>query len=274
MFYSNAHTHSTWCDGKDSLLAIAEAAIQIGFTDLGFTSHSSAPFDPSCPGVSDEAGYQKEVRAVQEQFKDYLTVRLGLEWDYYSPDPQIGYDYFVGSVHYFPPREGVYRSVDESPESLMETLQDWYGGDKLLLIQDYYDTVVAHIEKHQPKIVGHFDLITKFNEKAPWFDETSSAYQKIALKALDDVIDLVQSYDGLVEVNTGAISRNWRTQPYPDCFLLQQLQLRDCPVIVTSDSHETTTLNYHFKETEELLKSLGFTSTVQLKDGEFQKIPF
>ena len=56
MFYSNAHTHSTWCDGKDSLLAIAEAAIQIGFTDLGFTSHSSAPFDPSCPGVSDESG--------------------------------------------------------------------------------------------------------------------------------------------------------------------------------------------------------------------------
>ncbi|MGG5317113.1 histidinol-phosphatase HisJ family protein [Enterococcus sp. AZ072] len=274
MFYSNAHTHSTWCDGKDTMQSMAEAAIQLGFTDLGFTSHSSAPFDPSCPGVADESGYQKEAHGLQEQFKDYLTIRLGLEWDYYSPDPQIGYDYFVGSVHYLPPRNGVYRSVDESPETLMETLRDWYGGDNLLMIQDYYDTVVSHIQQHQPKIVGHFDLITKFNEKASWFDDKSSAYQKIALKALDNVIDLVQSYGGLVEVNTGAISRNWRTQPYPDCFLLQQLQLRECPVIVTSDSHETNTLNFHFKETGELLKSLGFTSTVQLKDGEFQKISF
>lgn len=39
MFYSNAHTHSTWCDGKDSLEDMAQAAIELGFTDLGFTCH-------------------------------------------------------------------------------------------------------------------------------------------------------------------------------------------------------------------------------------------
>ena len=32
MFYSNAHTHSTWCDGKDSLEDMAQAAIDLGFT--------------------------------------------------------------------------------------------------------------------------------------------------------------------------------------------------------------------------------------------------
>ncbi len=30
MFYSNAHTHSTWCDGKDSLEDMAQAAIELG----------------------------------------------------------------------------------------------------------------------------------------------------------------------------------------------------------------------------------------------------
>ncbi|WP_313630407.1 histidinol-phosphatase [Enterococcus devriesei] len=274
MFYSNAHTHSTWCDGKDTLEDMAQAAIDLGFTDLGFTCHSPALFDPSCLGVQDERAYQAAVKKVQQELADKLTISLGLEWDYYSADPIDGYDYTVGSVHYFPPRQGVFRSVDESPESLIQTLNEWYQGDKMLLVKDYYDTVVKHIHQNHSKIVGHFDLITKFNEQQPWLDEESSEYQAIALQALNDVIDIIQTYDGMVEVNTGAISRNWRTSPYPNPFLLKQLKERKCPIIITSDSHETTTLTCHFHETKELLKQLGFTETMQLKDGIFQPVSF
>lgn len=274
MFYSNAHTHSTWCDGKDTLEDMAQAAIDLGFTDLGFTCHSPALFDPSCLGVQDERAYQAAVKKVQQELTDKLTISLGLEWDYYSADPIDGYDYTVGSVHYFPPRQGVFRSVDKSPESLMQTLNEWYQGDKMLLVKDYYETVVKHIHQNHSKIVGHFDLITKFNEKLPWLDEESSEYQATALQALNDVIDIIQTYDGMVEVNTGAISRNWRTSPYPNPFLLQQLKERECPIIITSDSHETTTLTCHFHETKELLKQLGFTETMQLKDGIFQPVSF
>lgn len=177
-------------------------------------------------------------------------------------------------MHYFPPRQGIFRSVDESPESLMKTLDEWYQGDKMQMVRDYYDTVVKHINQNQSKIVGHFDLITKFNEKQPWLDEEGTEYQAIALQALNHVIDIIETYDGMVEINTGAISRNWRTTPYPNPFLLKQLKERDCPIIITSDSHETTTLTCHFPETVELLKAIGFTETMQLKDGLFQPIPF
>ncbi|MGX7204168.1 histidinol-phosphatase [Enterococcus pingfangensis] len=274
MFYSNAHTHSTWCDGKDTLADMAQAAIDLGFTDLGFTCHSPAPFDPSCPGVQNEAAYQAALHELKQQLAGQLNIVSGLEWDYYSPDPMDGYDYTVGSVHYFPPRQGVFRSVDESPESLMQTVDQWYQGDSMQLVQDYYDTVVKHIDQNHAKIVGHFDLITKFNEKQPWLDEDSEKYQAIALKALNDVIDIIQTYDGMVEINTGAISRNWRTTPYPNPFLLKQLKQRECPIIITSDSHETTTLTCHFSETVKLLKTIGFTATRQLKDGIFQPISF
>ncbi|MDT2759718.1 histidinol-phosphatase [Enterococcus xiangfangensis] len=274
MFYSNAHTHSTWCDGKDTLADMAQAAIDLGFTDLGFTCHSPAPFDPSCPGVQNEAAYQAALRELKQQLAGQLNIVSGLEWDYYSPDPMDGYDYTVGSVHYFPPRQGIFRSVDESPASLMQTLDQWYQGDSMQLVQDYYDTVVKHINQNHAKIVGHFDLITKFNEKHPWLDEDSEKYQAIALKALNDVIDIIQTYDGMVEINTGAISRNWRTTPYPNPFLLKQLKQRECPIIITSDSHETVTLTCHFSETVELLKTIGFTATRQLKDGIFQPISF
>lgn len=242
MFYSNAHTHSTWCDGKDTLEDMAQAAIDLGFTDLGFTCHSPALFDPSCLGVQNEVAYQAALRDLKEKLAGELTISLGLEWDYYSADPIDGYDYTIGSVHYFPPRQGIFRSVDESPESLMKTLDEWYQGDKMQMVRDYYDTVVKHINQNQSKIVGHFDLITKFNEKQPWLDEEGTEYQAIALQALNHVIDIIETYDGMVEINTGAISRNWRTTPYPNPFLLKQLKERDCPIIITSDSHETTSI--------------------------------
>ena len=131
MFYSNAHTHSTWCDGKDSLEDMAQAAIELGFTDLGFTCHSPALFDPSCLGVQNEVTYQTALRNLKKTLAGKLNISLGLEWDYYSADPIDGYDYTVGSVHYFPPRQGIFRSVDESPESLMKTLNEWYRGDQM-----------------------------------------------------------------------------------------------------------------------------------------------
>jgi histidinol-phosphatase (PHP family) len=253
---------------------MAQAAIALGFTDLGFTCHSPALFDPSCPGVQNEGAYQAALRDLKEKLAGQLNISIGLEWDYYSADPIYGYDYTIGSVHYFPPRQGVFRSVDESPESLMKTLDDWYQGDKMHMVRDFYDTVVRHIDQNHSEIVGHFDLITKFNEKNPWLDEDSSEYQAIASKALNDVIDIIQTYDGMVEINTGAISRHWRKTPYPNPFLLKQLKQRECPIIITSDSHETTTLTCHFPETVELLQSIGFTETMQLKDGIFQPIPF
>ncbi|MBV7389193.1 histidinol-phosphatase HisJ family protein [Enterococcus alishanensis] len=274
MFISNAHTHCTWCDGKNTLTEMAQAAIDLGFTDLGFTSHSYAPFDPSCLGVEDEFGYQKAIAEVQDKFAGQIQLSTGIEQDYYSPAILQNYDYTIGSVHYFPPQDGIFRSVDESPESLAETLQTFYQGDAYKMIQDFYNNVVKHISKNQNKIVGHFDLITKFNEKNPWFDATSEEYQKIASTALNQVIDVIQTYDGLVEVNTGAISRNWRSGPYPQDFLMKILLDRKVPIIITSDSHATDTLTCFFPETKQILADIGFKESYQLKDGIFQPIAF
>ena len=42
---TNFHTHSTWCDGKDTPEAMIEAAIAKGFSVLGFSSHAMLPED-------------------------------------------------------------------------------------------------------------------------------------------------------------------------------------------------------------------------------------
>ena len=273
MFYSNAHTHSTWCDGKNTLQEMTQAALQLQMTDLGFTSHSYAPFDPGCLGVIDEGAYQRAVAQLKAELAGQLEIQCGLEWDYFSPQPVSGYDYFIGSVHYFEPRAGNYASVDESPESFQKTLVTWFSGDFLEMAEAYYRLVVRHIKENEPLIVGHFDLIQKFNDQLGYINAgNQKAYAEIARQALAEVCQMIKGYGGLVEINTGGMSRGWTKNPYPADFLLTDLYQRQTPVMITSDSHETKTLNYQFQETKELLQKIGFTESWQLYQGQFQPI--
>lgn len=272
-FISNAHTHSTWCDGKNTLEEMTEAAVQLGFTALGFTCHSPISFDPGCPGVQDEGAYLRALRRLAERYEGQLTISAGLEWDYFSPQPISGYDYLIGSVHYFRPRDGNYKGVDESPETFQWVLENWFDNDFIAMAQEYYDLVVTHITQHRPKIVGHFDLIMKFNDQLGYLTaENIEAYQAVALAAMEQVIAVTKTYGDLVEINTGGISRGWTKAPYPAPFLLEYLQERQQPVIITSDSHATDTLDFYFEEALALARQAGFTQLTHLCNGEFQEV--
>lgn len=44
-FLSNAHTHSTFCDGKNPPEEMIRAAERLGFVSLGFSGHACQGFD-------------------------------------------------------------------------------------------------------------------------------------------------------------------------------------------------------------------------------------
>ena len=43
MIKANYHTHSTWCDGKESPRKMIQAAVAKGFEVIGFSSHAMLP---------------------------------------------------------------------------------------------------------------------------------------------------------------------------------------------------------------------------------------
>ena len=51
------------------------------------------------------------------------------------------------------------------------------------------------------------------------FNEEDKKYKDIAMNALEEVA----KQDKIFELNTGAISRGWKTSPYPAPFLLKRL---------------------------------------------------
>ena len=39
----NYHTHTTWCDGRDTPEEMVQAALARGFAEIGFSSHARLP---------------------------------------------------------------------------------------------------------------------------------------------------------------------------------------------------------------------------------------
>jgi histidinol-phosphatase (PHP family) len=175
----------------------------------------------------------------------------------------------IGSVHYIrDENSGVYYSVDNTPQMLRECIDNMFGGDAMEMVRRYYDLVVKNVKTFQPDIVGHFDLVTKFNENGEFFDEESDEYKAIATHALEQCAD-----NGCVfEVNTGAMSRNWRSRPYPQPFLLRHMCSMGVPVMLSADSHSASTLTYAFDQALDLIKSSLYSQILQWRNGKFEKV--
>ena len=233
MIPNNYHTHTRFCDGKDSPEEMVLRAIELGMEELGFSGHSYVPFDDCCMTPDGTLAYRREILRLRERYADRIRIFLGVEQDYYSPAPTGGYDYVIGSVHYVY-KDGAYLPVDLSREAQVRAVNEHYDGDYYAWIEDYYALVGDVYEKTRCRIVGHLDLITKFNEDGSLFDTAHPRYRAAALGA----IERLAAAPVLFEINTGAIARGYRRTPYPEPFLLEELRRRKLPLILSSDCHD------------------------------------
>jgi len=252
-FYGDYHTHTRFCDGRDDAAQLAARALKLGFSSLGFSGHAWTPYGERWSmSRENTALYRREIRRLQAEYRGRLEILLGCEFDLTSQDELSQYDYAIGSVHCLFPG-GVCRSVDWSAEDFAETGARFYGGDFLALAEDYYRALPGLVSL-PVQIVGHFDLVTKFNEGGRLFDEDSPRYRAAALDALHALADGGKL---LFEINTGAVSRGFRSAPYPAPFLLRELARCGGRVILSSDSHRADTLGFGFAEARALAERCG-----------------
>ena len=183
----NLHTHATFCDGKNSPEELVHEAIRMDMDALGFSSHAPlAGQEDWTMSPEDVPRYRAEILRLRKQYVGRLEIFLGLEQDYYSPPPGEGWDYLIGSVHCVE-KGGRLLSVDSLPEDFVRSARQYYGGDFYAFAQDYYRLVGDVAEKTGCQIVGHFDLIAKFNEGDRLFDTSHPRYANAALEALANV---------------------------------------------------------------------------------------
>ena len=264
------HTHSSLCDGKDTLEEMVQAAIEKGFDSIGFSGHSFmdiyAEFSMNEEKV---AIYKAEIKRLQQVYGDRIRIYCGLEKDNYTPLSTEGYDYLIGSVHVVKHPNGLL-FIDWTAERTRENIENVFGGDGIAYAKHYFQAV-ADLPNHGSfDILGHFDLLTKFNEKEPdLFDTTCEAYRAAATAAAESLVGKVRFF----EVNTGAIGRGYRTTPYPDPYIIKEMKRLGFGAIISSDCHDRNFLDCGYEDAKRLLREAGFTEHYVLKDEGFVAIP-
>ena len=121
------------------------------------------------------------------------------------------------------------------------------------MAENYYGAFCDYIKRRKPDIVGHFDLITKFDEIDGNKFLKNNDYLKLSEKYIKDALRSGVAF----EVNTGAIARGYRTSPYPYENLLNVLKGENAPIVLSSDSHSVDNLDFNFEETRKYLDDLG-----------------
>jgi DNA polymerase (family 10) len=103
------HAHSTWSDGSDSVLDMAKACIDRGYSYLGLTDHSRTAAYAGGLSVDRVFDQWREIDRLNDSFaKDGTAFRIfkGIESDIltdgsldYPDDVLAGFDFVIASVH-------------------------------------------------------------------------------------------------------------------------------------------------------------------------------
>lgn len=255
------HTHNTFCDGKGTPEEMAAAAYAAGVRYFGVSCHSHTPIDLDVGAVldADMTEYRNAVLRLREEYRGRMEVLLGIEWDSCSDIQPEGFDYWIGSVHYQKGGNGKYYAADWGEEHFTACRDELFGGDALAVAEGYF-AQVEKVAAKKPLIMGHIDLITKLNAGNRFFDEADPRYQKAALAALH----AVDPRASVLEINTGGVSRGYRTMPYPALFLLKEWHDMNGRIILTSDSHSPDTVVFGYQQAAELAKAAGFDHSMLL----------
>ena len=315
----NLHTHTTYCDGQNSVAELIHAALEKGFGVLGFSGHGYTSYDESyCMTREETEQYIREVRKAKEFFTkdpegaaryfapevtdpEPLRIYLGIEADLYTDQPftraEQGlfspgvkggtFDYIIGSTHAFRlawdeladmgihregltdpgiggilfREEGIYITVDYGLEVNDWAIDRLFSGDPMTLAEYYFRDEGTVVDATDCDIVGHFDLLVKFNEQKPYFDEAAPRYIAAWKAALENIFRSFRAKDRdpIFEINTGAMAKGYRTKPYPSLEILKEIRDMGGRVIINSDCHKAEMLDFAFGEAGGLAEEAGIT---------------
>ena len=243
---------------------MVESAIAKGLTRYGLSDHGYAPYDLEVCIPADKRGlYMSDVRLLQQEYAGRIDLKLGLEQDALSGFEETGYDYKIGSVHYVQDDKGRYWTVDNTPQILLQSADEGFGGDIYAMLESYWQIEGEVVERTDCDIIGHFDLCSKFTELAlkygssigtvSAFDTGHPRYVAAWKKAADRLLKTGVPF----EINVGAIVRGYRSLPYPHPDIARYLIDRGATFLLSSDSHSPENIAFQFDCWEQYYRKMG-----------------
>ena len=249
----NYHTHTKFCDGTSTPEEMIQQAIRLGFEQLGFSSHVDVH------PVMDIPAYKTEIRRLIKKYEGEIEIFCGGELDSLYPERHpAGFDYLIGSVHNMDIGVECPLAVDWDVQT-ERLLREGFGGDGYRLCAAYYRMLAERYGKGDCcDWIGHFDLVTRFNDRMRFVDEEDPRYLGPALEALD-----VFAERGLpLEINTKQCHHG---KIFPSERLLRYWKEKGGELIISSDAHRPEDLTKGFDEALDRAVRCGFDHVNMLK---------
>lgn len=267
------HNHCYFCDGEgtpEDYLKYAEEVFPV--PALGFSCHAPLPFAEDWVMKEEQLPvYLQTLKELRE--RSSVEIYIGLEVDYLKgvtgPSRFSALlDYTVGSVHGLM-KEGVFRALDSSPEDLRFLRDRFFGGEFKKVSAAYFGALRDMLSGDKPDILGHLDLLKKFNRDQEFFRGDEPWYREEVIQTLE----AAAAAEVVVEVNTGGMARKRTLTPYPEFWILQECFRRHIPVQINSDSHHPRHSGFAFPEAAALLKEAGYREIRVLREKQWRDIP-
>ncbi|OZI12791.1 histidinol phosphatase [Bacillaceae bacterium SAS-127] len=246
----DGHIHTPFCPhgSKDALNDYVETAIRQGFREITFTEHAplpkgfidTTPTKDSAMELSVIEEYLSAVQQIQKEYKQDLTIHLGLEVDYVEGfekettkflneyGPYL--DDSILSVHFLKHKQNWY-CLDYSDDMFEEMIATF--GSVSAIYQTYFHTVhqsiLADLGKYKPKRIGHMTLVHKFQQKFPCTKDFSVE--------IDGVLQKAKLYHYELDYNGAGVVKPLCGETYPPAEIATKAKALGIPLVYGSDAH-------------------------------------
>ncbi|MDQ1279894.1 MAG: histidinol-phosphatase family [Thermoproteota archaeon] len=155
------HIHSNnSCDGRSPIFKMCQKAVELGIGEIGFSDHIDFEPKDSGFGFFNYQRYTAEIEDAQRFFENKLIIHKGIEIDYqhyFEEDIRtrlrnMRFDYIIGSIHY------LNHELIDSKMLAEKDVNEVYNA--------YFDEVIHSIRSGLFSVVGHFDLVSRYNNKS------------------------------------------------------------------------------------------------------------
>lgn len=233
-------------DCDTSMEKTIEKAIDIGLKEICFTEHIDYEYpDKDWVFEFDLDAYDAKIKAMQKEYEGKIVIKKGVEIGvqphlldrYEDLMKEHSFDFIICSMH----------ATDKKD---LHSGEFFHGRTVDEAYQLYYGELLDCVKRYKGfNILGHIDLVKRYTK-----ENSKHNFHDMIKEIFDEIIPAGKG----IELNTSGF-RYGLNQGMPSKDILQLYKDSGGEIITLgSDSHVETTLAYRFKDSLELLRSLGF----------------
>jgi len=261
----NYHIHTDFSDGKNKPEDYVKAAIERKFGEIGFSDHIALSnlwyVESWTMKLEMLQNYIRSINRLKEKYPQ-IAIRLGVEMDYIpGKRDQIkeivensNFDYVIGSVH-------LVGDFLTDSHHFVEKWKKMTDDEIVDMNKRYYEMVQEAANSKLFNIIGHFDVVKKYNFRPQ--------------ENMDDVIkktlDIIKNADLCIEVNTSGLEKPCH-EIYPSEKILKWCHDLGIPLTLGTDAHNVSQIDMHLNDAIKLIKSIGYKEIATFDQGKIKMV--